>query len=1054
MMPATPVSDASRPPAPARPRIVVLHASVPGRARLQVPGLYRDEGLGKRLADWAREAPGISHLQGNPLTGAVLMHYDRGHALADILARMEQALVSLLGEGPIRQREFSWRQAANPTLPTRPHRPAAPRPVAKRVRAADLTQARSTKLGMKLGTRRDTKPDTPQALAEPWHARPLMDVLGRLEVEPGQGLGGHEVAARQARYGSNALGTVEKRSALSILVGQFNSLPVMLLGASAVLSVATGGLADAVVILGVVALNAAIGYTTETQAERMIDALTALPRPPVPVLRDGRMQAVASADVVPGDLLLLTPGCMVAADAHLIHARDLSVDESALTGESLPVGKAHAALLAEDAPLAERLNMVYMGTAVTGGSALAVVVATGRGTELGLIQALVGETRPPETPMQRHLDRLGNQLVWISLAICGGVFAIGLLRGYGFLPMLRAAISLAVAAVPEGLPTVATTTLALGIRDMRRHRVLIRHLDAVETLGAVQVICLDKTGTLTVNRMSVLSLQLGAERLPVAEGRVYGAAGRVHPEQRPDLLRLLHVAALCNESRLNGKATGRLSLDGTATENALLSLALAAGVDVEALRQRHPLLRTEYRAEGRAYMSTWHAGDDGGRLLAVKGSPEQVLGLCGGYADRGELRAMTPEFRDAVRTGNERMAGEALRVLGFAYRLDLPGQWRDDLDGLVWVGLAGLADPIRAGTRELIAQFHQAGIKTVMITGDQSATAYAIGKQLDLSGTQELEILDSTRIDRLEPALLSALAQRVEIFSRVSPANKLQIVQGLQQAGLVVAMTGDGINDGPALKAADIGVAMGDGGTDVARSVADVVLEDDELRTMIVAVSRGRTIYGNIRKSIHYLVSSNMSEIGVTFLAVAGGLGQPLNTMQLLWINLLTDVLPALALAMEAPEPDVLQCPPRDPAIPILSGEDFKRYGLEAASLTAGALGAYGFGALRYGPGPQAGTLAFMALTYGQLIHALSCRSETHGVFGRGKLPGNPWLTYAVAGSAVLQTGTVLLPGLRGLLGNAPLAPVDALAVAAGAGLPFLANEALKQILPPSQGRK
>lgn len=997
----------------------VVHALVPGRVRLRVRGLHRNEAAARGLQDALAGVEGISLGTVNVHTGTALVFHEVRLSLPELLAVMERAVAAL--KLPEQRGELaSLRRMANPTLPVR----ASARPAAGA--ASNQPQAAQS--------------------ATTWHARPVQEALSRFGVDYRQGLSRAAAANRVTRYGLNTLPKSERRSDLAIFLSQFKSLPILLLGGSAVLSAATGGLADAAVIVAVVLINAGIGYATESQAERIIDSLASAPRPAVPVIREGSIVPLRAREVVPGDVLLLTPGCLVAADARLIQVKGLSVDESTLTGESLPVAKSADGVCAVQTPLADRLNMIYMGTAVTGGSALAVVVATGRYTELGLIQSLVGETRPPETPMQRQLDQLGNQLVWFSLAICGGVFAVGLLRGYGFLPMLRAALSLAVAAVPEGLPTVATTTLALGLRDMRRNKVLIRKLSAVETLGSVQVICLDKTGTLTENRMAVLAAQLGQERLRVFDGRFYGESGQVDPYGRDSLLRLLHVAALCNESRVNG-ARGILSLEGSATENALLAMAIGAGVDVDAVRSRHPVLKTEYRSERRSWMATWHDAGDGARIVAVKGTPEQVLELCRSYQVDSELHAMTAEFRDAMRTENERMAGEGLRVLAFAYGLE---NAVGESEGMIWLGLAGMADPIRAGTRELIRLFHQAGIKTVMITGDQSATAYAIGRELNLSGDRTLEILDSSRLDRIEPELLAALAEKVEIFSRVSPANKLQIVQGLQRAGRVVAMTGDGINDGPALKAADIGVAMGTSGTDVARGVADVVLEDDNLQTMILAVSQGRTIYGNIRKSIHYLVSSNMSEIGVTFIAVAGGLGQPLNTMQLLWINLLTDVFPALALALDPPEPDVLRRPPRDPAEPIIGRQDIKRYGLEAAALTAGALGAYGFGLARYGPGPQAGTLAFMSLTMSQLLHAISCRSETHGVFSSERLPPNRRLSGALAGSTVLQLGTVLLPPLRGLLGTTLIMPVDALVVGASSSLPYLAIEAMKRPALPA----
>ncbi len=1001
--------------------IEVVHAALPGRARLRVPGLYRNEAAARRLKDALAGEDGVRLACANVLTATILVSYDAGRSLSEVLVVLTRRIETLGLPRPAGE-PASLRRLANPTLPATMRQRDTPPPARARPAAA-----RSASI---------------------WHQHSVREALDNFGVDFSRGLPAAVAADRLARYGPNALPEPERRSDLAILLDQFKSLPIVLLGASAVLSAATGGLADAAVILAVVLINAGIGYATESQAERLIGSLTAGPRPPIPVIREGNILHLPSREVVPGDILPLTPGCLVAADARLVQVKDLTVDESALTGESLPVAKSAEILCDQQTPLGDRLNMVHMGTAVTGGSAIAVVVATGSSTELGLIQALVGETRPPETPMQRQLDRLGNQLVWASLAICGGVFAVGLLRGYGFLPMLRAAVSLAVAAVPEGLPTVATTTLALGIRDMRRRKVLIRHLDAVETLGSVQVICLDKTGTLTVNRMAVLSVHAGGRQLRVAEGRFYAEAGRVEPYADPALLSLLHVAALCNESRVNG-TPGATSLEGSATENALLALALGAGVDVAELRRRHPLRRTDYRTEGRSYMTTRHGAPDQPALVAVKGSPEQVLGLSRWRLVDGDLREIDAGFRDAMRMENERMAGEALRVLAFAYRMDSG----DEDGGLIWLGLAGMADPIREGTRELMGLFHQAGIKTVMITGDQSATAYAIGKELGLSGDHRLEILDSARLDRVEPELMAALADKVDIFSRVSPANKLQIVQGLQRAGKVVAMTGDGINDGPALKAADIGVAMGTSGTEVARNVADVVLEDDDLQTMIVAVSQGRTIYSNIRKSIHYLVSSNMSEIMVTFTAVAGGMGQPLNTMQLLWINLLTDVFPALALAMDPAEPDVLRRPPRDPQQPIIRREDFKRYGFEAAALTAGTLGAYGYGLARHGPGPQAGTLAFMGLTLGQLLHAVSCRSETRGLFSAERLPPNRWLTWAVGGSAALQLSTVAVPGLRRLLGTTPVMPADFLAVAGAAGLPYLAIEATKRAPRPATAR-
>jgi Ca2+-transporting ATPase len=996
------------PAGPKQIHISLVHGTVRGRARFAVSWLYRNESARPSLESQLRKCPGIEDVSASPLTGQILIRFDPSLSHADIL----QLLIGACGA------TASKPQPAFPGVEKSRRNPARPPRVIEHE-------------------------DSPRRT---WHTLSSQTVLREFNSSGSRGLTDAKAASALARYGPNTLARPTRRGELSILLGQFKSLPVALLGASAALSLVTGGLADAIVILGVVCINAGIGYVTESQAERTIDALGHLTRTPALVLRDGAIVEIEAEAVVPGDILVLAPGSRVAADGRLIEARDLSVDESALTGESLPVAKAKGALKQADLPLADRTNMIYMGTVVTGGSGFAVVVATGRGTEIGTIQALVGETRPPATPMQRQLDQLGNQMVILSGAICGVVFVVGLLRGYGMLQMLRTSISLAVAAVPEGLPTVATTTLALGIRTMRRHKVLIRHLDAVETLGAVQVICLDKTGTLTANRMAVQALHVAGRPITIVDQAFYAATGRIDPYANDELLRLLHVAVLCNDTEVNG-ASGAYTLNGSATESALIHLAIAAGVQVPSLRGMYPRTETEYRAENRNYMLTRHRAPDGGALLALKGSPEEVLALCHWWLRDGTRLELSDADRESILIENDKMAGSALRVLGFAYRQAAGGDVPSVAPEFTWLGIAGMADPVREGVKELIGLFHQAGIDTVMITGDQSATAYAIGKELELSGGRSLDILDSTRLDQLEPEVLKGLAQRVSIFSRVSPANKLQIVQALQRANKIVAMTGDGINDSPALKAADIGVAMGDTGTSVARDVADVVLEDDNLHTMIIAVSEGRTIYSNIRKSIHFLTSTNLSEIAVMLTSIAAGMGTPLNTMQLLWINLITDIFPALALAVEQPEPDVLRRPPRDPEEPIIGKADFKRYAFESGMITAGTMAAYGIGIGRYGIGPQASTNAFMTLTFAQLLHAYSSRSERYSIFSRERLAPNPYLNLAVGGSTVLQAASVLVPGLAGLLGNTRPGLIDLITIAGGAGLPLLVNEATKSAM-------
>lgn len=1006
-----------------------IHAAVKGRVRLRVHGLRRMESLKARLELGLGSEEGISGARASTLTGTLLVLFDPTcRDLHQVTVLVENLVVA---EGVAAHRPLTPDDGRAHTAEVSAFRP-------------QNSEERSRRQTRKLVTHAQAQP------VEPWHTLEAETVMSRVEGLT-TGLSVAEAGARLKKFGPNLLPEALPRSALSILLDQFKSLPVALLGASAVISAFTGGLVDAVVIMSVVGINAVIGYYTESRAEKTINALTRVVRPAVLVFREQRKQEIRAEDVVIGDLLILAPGSYIAADARLIAAKHLSVDESALTGESMPVSKAVQPLDAEDTPLADRVNMLYMGTLVTGGQGLAVVVATGRYTEMGNIQVLVGEAVRPETPMQRQLDVLGRQLVILGGAVCGVVFAVGMLRGYGVVQMLKSAIALAVAAVPEGLPTVATTTLALGLGEMRRHKILVRHLDAVETLGSVQVMCMDKTGTLTLNRMSVVTLFGGMERIGVRQGVFFGAAEVIDPFARDELLRLLHAAALCNETEING-GNGGYVLKGTPTEGALVQLAIDAGVDVIELRRNYPLLKVDHRAENRNYMSTLHETSDGTRIVAVKGSPVEVLAMCRRHVQDGTKQVLTDDARSSITAENERMAGDALRVLGVAYACVDDDQNAFAGQELIWLGLIGMADPIRPGVKELIDLFHQAGIDTIMITGDQSPTAYAIGKALDLSSGRQIEILDSTHLDKVDPALLSALAQRVDVFARVSPAHKLQIVQALQRAGKVVAMTGDGINDSPALKTADIGVAMGHTGTDVARSVADVVLEDDDLQTMIIAVSQGRTIYSNIRKSVHFLLATNLSEIMVMFAAIGVGAGQPLNPMQLLWINLLSDIFPGLALALEPPEPDVLRRPPRDPREPIVRKTDLKRIGLESAVISGGALAAYGYGVARYGIGAQAGTLAFMSLTSTQLLHALSCRSESHGIFCGESLPPNKYLNVALAGSFGVQLAAAFVPGLRGLLGTTPLGLVDGLVIGTASVLPLAINEGTKTLLGRNKG--
>lgn len=1001
--------------------VETVHDAVKGRARYRVDGLHKSEALRKKLEIELKREAGIRHVSASALTGNVLVLFDAQRKPTDVAALID-SLLSTNGAG-----------APNPV----------PIPVFELwtpVRSTDGTQTPPRTVKQ---TRKLLKSAQGQN-GHAWYKVNAASAIEHFNSSEGSGLSAQTALEHLHKYGPNVLPETLPPSGWSIFFDQFQSLPVALLGVAAGISVLTGGIADAVVISGVVLINATIGFVTESQAEQTIQSLKNAVRPLALVIRDGQPRQVKAEDVVPGDILVLKSGVYIAADARLVEVNNMRVDESALTGESLPVAKSTEIVVSPDVALGDRTNMVFMGTLVTGGTGLAIVVATGRFTEMGQIQFLVGEARPPATPMEKQLDTMGTQLVYICSAICAVVFGIGLLRGIPLMQMLQSSISLAVAAVPEGLPAVATTTLAIGIHNMRRRRVLIRRLEAVETLGAVQTLCLDKTGTLTLNQMSVAAIYAGENRVRVSESQLLIDGRAIKPADYEELLRLMQVGVLCTESEVVFDGA-KFTVKGSSTENALFELAMDGGIDLQSLFKNYPVVKVRERAENRNYMVTLHSSDVEGKFLAVKGNPEEVLAMCSRQMRGGAIIPITDEDVERIHAENELMAANALRVLGMAYcEVDGAAAGFESDEGFIWLGMTGMADPLRKGVKDLISTFHRAGIDTVMITGDQSLTAHAIGKELGLNRNGEIEILDSTRLSDIQPEVMEALAMKINVFSRVSPANKLQIVQAMQRSGKVVAMTGDGINDGPALKAADIGIAMGQNGTPVAREVADVILEDDNLETMAEAISHGRTIYGNIRKSIRYLLATNFSEIMVMGVALGTGMGQPLSTRQLLWINLVSDIFPGLALALEQPEPDVLNRPPRDPNDPIIKTDDFKRITFESGAMATASLGAYGYGLARYGMGAQASTLGFTSLTLTQLLHALSCRSERHSLFGREKLPANSYLNAALGASLGLQVLTLVIPGLRSFLGLTPIGLLDGAVIGAAAILPLAVNEATK----------
>lgn len=954
----------------------IVHDAVAGRVRIRHEALCCDESISQRVKLALLKHADVQSVRINALTGSILVEH----------AGPVQRLLEIVDAAVVGRPE---------ACEAEPH-----------ALSAAATHAVET--------------------GKPFHSMPAAQSLSWLDSRPTEGLSQDEAAQRLVLYGANTIRSAEARSVLAIMCEQLTSLPILLLGGSAVLSIATGGLADAVVIAAVVLLNAGIATATEHEAERTILGLSKYLPHPIPLLRGGVRQMVDPARVVPGDLLILERGVLVPADARLLESNELSVNESALTGEAMPVVKDAATLVPEDTGIADRCNMVFRGTAVTGGSGLAVVTATGAATEIGLVQQLLGSVKPPETPMQRQLGNIGRELVIVNGLICGAVLGLGLLRGQALLPTLRSAISLGVAAIPEGLPAVATTTLALGTQNMRRQNVLVRKLEAVETLGAVEVIGLDKTGTLTENRMTAAAVHVDGLSLTVRQGQLACADADPGPGVHHLVRRLLEAATLCSDATACRRDDGSVRIEGSATECALLDGAVAFGVDLIALRLGARVVAGVGRADGRKRMSTLHEKQDGAALLCVKGDPAEVLARC--TSVRG---VKGPAPLDAVRRGvilaaNEQMSGQALRVLGVAVG-ETGGDPQDERE-LTWLGLVGLANPIRPSVAPALQRLHRAGVRTVMITGDQGATASAIARQLDLNNGSELKVLEAGQIAGLEPSVLEALAAQPQVFARVSPVDKLNIVKALQGRGRIVAMTGDGVNDGPALRAADVGIAMGGEGTDVAREVADIVLTGDDLNGIVEAVRLGRATYANVRKVLRYLISTNASET-ITMLGTAlMGAPEPLTPMQLLWLNLVSDPLPALALGLEPPEDDILDQPPHDARAPILSGQDFRRLMREGAVIGGATLAGYFASG---GSGMRARTIAFHGITFAQLLHAILSRSETQGIEAELWRAPNTKLYAGIAASTALQLAAQLLPAARGLLGLSPLRFIDTLAILA-----------------------
>ncbi len=901
--------------------------------------------------------------------------------------------------------------------------------------------------------------------ATPWHAWSVEHVARDLEADLDAGLSEAEAAARLARYGPNRLPSPGGKPIWKIALEQFTSLIVLFLVAAAAIALVAGDTIEAVAILVVIGVNAIVGFATELRAAKAIASLQRQAAPTARVLRGGHERTSAVEELVPGDVVLLAEGDRVPADGRLIESARLQLQESALTGESQAVEKVADAAVDERAPLAERRTMAFLGTTVNAGRGRLLVTGTGRATEVGRIGVLLEETELHATPLERRLEQLGRALIGVVLAVAAVVVVAGVLRGNALLDMLEVGIALAIAAVPEGLPAVATMTLALGVQRMARANALVRRLPAVETLGSTTVICTDKTGTLTRNEMTVRCFVVAERRVDVT-GTGYDAAGRfevageaVEPDADALLRTALTIGVLCNDARLaadgdRGTGAGGDRDEGDAvlgdpTEGALLVAARKAGIDLEALRDAQPRVdEVPFDAAGRRMVTAHRCGDGG--VVYAKGAPAMVLERCDRVATDGGSEPLDEAARARWATMAEELADEALRVLALAERQvpdDASPEARDD--ALTLVGLVGMIDPLRDEAAQAVARCRVAGIRTVMITGDHPRTASVIAASLGidrgLDGAQLRTWYGPDLEGRDEAGWREAVADAA-VFARVSPEHKLRIVEALQARGEIVAMTGDGVNDAPALRTADIGIAMGIKGTEVAKEAAAMVLRDDDFGTIVRAVEQGRVIYANIQRFVHYLFSCNLAEILTVFVAIMIGWPLPLAALQILWLNMITDVFPALALALEPSDPDVMGRPPRDPAEPLLSRAYVVLIAWQGALLAGVTLAAFAVGLGWYGRGeglPHAVTIAFVTLALTQVAHTFNARSVRETVFSRRSFT-NRWLWGAVLLCIALQVLAVYQPGLQRVLGTVALDGRDWALVIGMALLPVVVTEVVK----------
>ena len=905
------------------------------------------------------------------------------------------------------------------------------------------------------------------AITEYCHGKPIKQLVDELQTHIDEGLTHQEAQERLLKNGYNELAEKPRPGFFAMLWDQFNNFLVIILIVAALVSLLLGEYIDSIAIMIIVALNSVVGVIQESKAEKAIAALRKMATPNVQVIRGGHRFTIPARELVVGDMVLLEAGNYVPADMRLVESVNLKVEEASLTGESLPVEKNAAVVLDKDIPLGDRTNTVFMSTLITYGRGRGMVTGTGMHTEIGLIAEMLQSYEEEDTPLQKKLEQMGKILGTACLAICGIVFIYGLFRDtnlshifeIGFFQYLSAekkdivnlfmtAVSLAIAAVPEGLPAIVTICLALGMQQMIKRHALIRKLPAVETLGCTTVICSDKTGTLTQNKMTVLQGLAGGKRFQVT-GQGYDPTGVFMREGKPfdakkdpDVSALLLCGLLCSDALLERKAVergeGPWHIHGDPTEGALVVAAAKAGLNRAEMENVCPRTQEIPFDSDRKLMTTIHrndcgdgqfpsAGLSGSPVIAcVKGAPDIILDLCGLVLENGLAVPLTAEKRKEILEQNHDMASHALRVLGIAYRplSSAPEPDRctpQEIEkGLTFVGLVGMIDPARPEVLDAVKLAKRAGLKSVMVTGDYRDTAEAIAREIGLRTPGGL-VLTGAELDAMTDEELAAQAHRVDVCCRVSPANKTKIVDAFKASGQIVAMTGDGVNDAPALKRANIGIAMGITGTDVSKESADMVLTDDNFASIVSAIEQGRIIYSNIRKFVYFLLACNVGEILIVFGAMLMGFPIPLRPIQLLWLNLVSDGAPALALGMEKGEPDIMNEPPRPPKEPVINKDMAIGIGVVAIADAIAILLIFYLGMQRYaGHIEAAQTMAFVTLCVSELLRAFTARSEHHSIFTIGVF-SNPWMVWAAAGSFVMVVLVTYVPFLQPFFGTVPL---------------------------------